>query len=154
MPLARSAVIILLVVDSLTKAERSERMARVRHRNTRPEMLVRRLVHRLGFRYRLHRKELPGAPDLAFIGKRKAIFVHGCFWHRHADPACKLARMPKSRLDFWQPKLEGNRQRDLRHQSEMEAIGWRYLIVWECELGHREHLENRLLAFLTGDEPK
>jgi DNA mismatch endonuclease (patch repair protein) len=129
-------------------------MARVRRRDTKPEMLVRRLVYRLGLRYRLHRKELPGSPDLAFIGKRKAIFVHGCFWHRHPDPTCKLARMPKSRLDFWQPKLEGNRQRDLRHQSELEAIGWRYLIVWECELGHREHLKNKLLAFLTGDEPK
>jgi DNA mismatch endonuclease, patch repair protein len=150
---AQSAI-ILGVVDSLTKTERSERMARVRHRDTKPELAVRKILSEMGFRYRLHRKDLPGKPDLAFIGKRKAIFVHGCFWHRHPDPTCKLARMPKSRLDFWEPKLEGNRQRDLRHQSELEAMGWQFLIVWECELSHREQLENKLLAFLTGDELK
>ncbi len=124
-------------------------MSRVRNRDTKPEMIVRRLVHRLCFRYRLHDRRLPGAPDLVFKARRKAIFIHGCFWHRHADPNCKLARMPKSRLDFWSPKLEGNRQRDLRIQSELEEIGWRCLIVWECELRHREQLENRLLTFLA-----
>jgi len=139
--------------DSLTKAERSERMSRVRDRDTKPEMLVRRMVHRMGFRYRLHDRRLPGSPDLVFKSRRKAIFVHGCFWHRHPDPSCKLARMPKSRLDFWKPKLEGNRQRDLRFQSELDAIGWKYLVVWECELGHSEQLENKLLAFLTGGTP-
>ena len=137
------------MADTLTKKERSERMSRVRGRDTKPEMIVRRLVHRLGFRYRLHDRRLPGAPDLVFKARRKAIFIHGCFWHRHSDPACKLARMPKSKLDFWRPKLESNRQRDLRNQSELDAIGWKYLIVWECELGHREQLENKLLAFLT-----
>jgi DNA mismatch endonuclease (patch repair protein) len=137
------------VVDSLSSTERSQRMSLVRHKDTKPEMHVRRMVHGMGFRYRLHDKRLPGSPDLVFASRRKAIFVHGCFWHRHPDPSCKLARMPKSKLDFWGPKLEGNRQRDLRHQSEMEAIGWKYLIVWECELGHREQLVNRLLAFLT-----
>jgi DNA mismatch endonuclease, patch repair protein len=123
-------------------------MSRVRGRDTKPEMMVRRIVHAFGFRYRLHDRRLPGSPDLVFKARRKAIFVHGCFWHRHPDPSCKLARMPKSQLDFWAPKLEGNRQRDLRLQSELDAIGWRYLIVWECELGHREHLENKLLTFL------
>ena len=137
------------MADSLSKAERSERMSRVRHRDTKPEMLVRRIVHRLGFRYRLHDRRLPGTPDLVFKSRRMAIFVHGCFWHRHPDPSCKLARMPKSQLDFWRPKLEGNRERDLRLQSELDAIGWKYLVVWECELGHREQLENKLLAFLT-----
>src|SRR5258705_10221520 len=122
------------MADTLSRKERSERMSRVRGRDTKPEMVVRRLVHRLGFRYRLHNRRLPGAPDLVFKSRRKAIFIHGCFWHRHPDPACKLARMPKSRLDFWRPKLEGNRERDLRHQSELETIGWRYLIVWEWEL--------------------
>lgn len=136
------------MVDSLTRAERSKRMSLVRHRDTKPEMLVRRMVHRLGFRYRLHDRRLPGSPDLVFRSRCKAIFVHGCFWHRHPDPECKLARMPKSQLDFWRPKLEGNRERDLRHQSDLEALGWQYLIVWECELGHREQLENKLLAFL------
>lgn len=137
------------MADTLSRKERSERMSRVRGRDTKPEMVVRRLVHRLGFRYRLHDRRLPGAPDLVFKSRRKAIFMHGCFWHRHPDPACKLARMPKSQLDFWRPKLEGNRERDLRTQSELEAIGWKYLIVWECELLHKEQLENRLLAFLT-----
>lgn len=123
-------------------------MARVRARDTRPEMLVRRLVHRMGFRYRLHDKRLPGAPDLVFPRLRRAIFVHGCFWHRHPDPACKLARLPKSRLDFWLPKLQGNRDRDLRRQAELSALGWRFLIVWECEMRDKEQLENGLCAFL------
>lgn len=123
-------------------------MSRVRNRDTKPEMIVRRLLHGLGFRYRLHDRRLPGSPDLVFRSRRKAIFVHGCFWHRHSDPACKLARMPKSQLDFWGPKLEGNRERDLRHQSELDALGWKYLVVWECELGHKEQLENKLLGFL------
>lgn len=124
-------------------------MSRVRNRDTKPEMFVRRLLHGLGFRYRLHDRRLPGSPDLVFKSRRKVIFVHGCFWHRHADPECKLARMPKSQLDFWRPKLEGNRGRDLRHQSELDELGWKYLVVWECELGHKEQLENKLLGFLT-----
>jgi DNA mismatch endonuclease (patch repair protein) len=144
---------MIVVADTLTRMERSERMSRVRNRDTKPEMVVRRLLHRLGFRYRLHDKLLPGAPDLVFKSRRKVIFIHGCFWHRHSDPRCKLARMPKSKLEFWEPKLEGNRRRDLKNQSELEAMGWQYLIVWECELGHREQLENKLLEFLTeGDQ--
>jgi DNA mismatch endonuclease (patch repair protein) len=136
-------------MDTLTPEARSERMGRVRGRDTRPELIIRKLVYRMGFRYRLHDRRLPGAPDLVFKSRRKAIFIHGCFWHRHPDPSCKLARMPKSQLDFWRPKLEGNRERDLRKQSELDAMGWKYLIVWECELRHREQLENKLLAFLT-----
>ena len=145
---------LVSVVDSLTKSERSERMSRVRHRDTKPEMIVRRIVHEMGFRYRLHRRDLPGTPDLVFSRRQKVIFVHGCFGHRHSNPACKFARMPKSRLDFWGPKLEANRQRDSRDQSELDELGWDYLVVWECELGHREQLKNKLLGFLTGDEPK
>jgi DNA mismatch endonuclease (patch repair protein) len=137
------------VADSLSKAERSERMSRVRNRDTKPELVVRGMIHRLGFRYRLHDRRLPGSPDIIFRSRRKAIFVHGCFWHRHPDESCRLARMPKSQLDFWRPKLEGNRDRDLRIQSELDAIGWTYIVVWECELRHREQLENKLLAFLT-----
>ena len=110
---------------------------------------MRRILHRKGFRYRLHDRSLPGSPDLVFKSRRKAIFVHGCFWHRHSDPNFKLARMPKSRLDFWTPKLEGNRARDLRHHSELEASGWGYLVVWECELRHSEQVENKLCEFLV-----
>jgi DNA mismatch endonuclease, patch repair protein len=125
-------------------------MARVRGRDSKPEMLVRRLVHAMGFRYRLHDRRLPGAPDLVFRGRRKAIFVHGCFWHRHPDPSCKLARMPKSRLDFWGPKLEGNRERDLRQQAELKALGWDFLVVWECELKNVEDLMTKVSNFLGG----
>jgi len=139
-------------MDTLDQRERSVRMALVRAKDTKPEMFVRRLVHALGFRYRLHDKRLPGSPDLVFSRLRKAIFVHGCFWHRHPDPACALARMPKSKLDFWRPKLDGNRERDLRNQSALAAIGWRYLVVWECELRHTEQLRNTLSAFLNGED--
>jgi DNA mismatch endonuclease (patch repair protein) len=140
-------------MDTLTPAERSARMSRVRARDSKPEMLVRRLVHAMGFRYRLHDRRLPGTPDLVFRSRRKVIFVHGCFWHRHPDPVCKLARMPGSRLDFWKPKLQGNRERDLRHQSELDALGWRFLIVWECQMRDREQLQNDLRAFLSdGDD--
>ncbi|MEA3015247.1 MAG: mismatch endonuclease, patch repair protein [Sphingomonadales bacterium] len=141
-------------MDTLTVLERSARMAKVRGRDSKPEMLVRRLVHAMGFRYRLHDRRLPGTPDLVFPKLRKVLFVHGCFWHRHPDPECKLARMPKSRLDFWAPKLQGNRERDLRRQGELEALGWQSMVVWECQLRHKEQLENELRAFLTEGEPK
>lgn len=127
-------------------------MSRVRARDSKPEMLVRRLVHAMGFRYRLHDRRLPGTPDLVFRSRRKVIFVHGCFWRRHPDPVCKLARMPRSRLDFWQPKLQGNRERDLRHQSELDALGWQVLIVWECQMRNMEQLQNILRAFLSDGE--
>ena len=136
-------------MDILNPAERSERMGRIRARDSKPEMLVRRLIHSMGFRYRLHDRRLPGVPDVVFRTRRKAIFVHGCFWHRHPDPDCKLARMPKSRLDFWGPKLQGNRDRDLRQQAELQALGWDFLVVWECELRDKEQLQNALFEFLS-----
>lgn len=134
--------------DTLSPVQRSERMARVRHKNTRPELFIRRLVHRMGYRFRLHREGLPGKPDLVFPARRKVIFVHGCFWHRHSDPDCKLARLPKSRLDFWLPKLEANRERDDRIHRELIQLGWKPLAIWECELKEREQLENKLRDFL------
>lgn len=123
-------------------------MSLVRHKDTRPEMVVRRLIHRLGYRYRLHRRDLPGNPDLVFPRLGKVIFVHGCFWHRHPSADCKLARMPKSRLDFWQAKLEGNRSRDQRNHESLERAGWKVLVVWECELKDKEQLENIVTRFL------
>jgi DNA mismatch endonuclease (patch repair protein) len=135
-------------MDTLTPAERSARMARVKGKGSSAEMTVRRLVHRMGDRYRLHGAKLPGRPDLVFPGRKKAIFVHGCFWHRHPDPDCKLARLPKSRQDFWIPKLEGNRARDLRQLEELEALGWSALILWECELKNEAFLENEIRTFL------
>jgi DNA mismatch endonuclease, patch repair protein len=139
-------------MDTLTPSERSARMARIGGRNSKPEMLVRRLVHSMGYRFVLHDRRLPGTPDLVFPSRRKVIFVHGCFWHRHVDPVCKLARLPKSRVDFWLPKLQGNRERDLRHQSELDALGWRFHIVWECQTGNKEQLRNDLRAFLGDGE--
>ncbi|MFH1019349.1 MAG: DNA mismatch endonuclease Vsr, partial [Pseudomonadota bacterium] len=105
------------MVDTLSLKERSERMSRIRGKDSNPEMKLRRLVHGLGFRYRLHVKDLPGKPDLVLPARHAVIFMHGCFWHRHEG--CKLARLPKSRLDFWQAKLEANRHRDLSHQQQL-----------------------------------
>lgn len=121
-------------MDTLTPEQRSERMGRIKGKDSKPEMMVRRLVHGMGLRYRLHRKDLPGKPDLILPKHRAVIFVHGCFWHRHHDPACALARMPKTRLEFWEPKLEANRLRDIRNKETLEALGWRVLVVWECEV--------------------
>jgi len=135
-------------MDTLTPEQRSERMSRVRGRDTKPEMLVRRLVHAMGYRFRLHRKDLPGKPDLVFPTRRKVIFVHGCFWHRHSDAACRLARMPKSKLDFWGPKLENNRKRDAVIRARLEELGWSVLVIWECETSDRDALRARIGGFL------
>ena len=118
----------------------------MRSKGSRPEMAVRRLLFSLGYRYRLHRKDLPGCPDIVFGKRRKVIFVHGCFWHRHQG--CALARLPKSRLDFWIPKLEGNRTRDETNRGRLEDQGWQVLTVWECELGDAERLVGVMRRFL------
>jgi DNA mismatch endonuclease (patch repair protein) len=107
------------MADTMTPAQRSERMGRIGPRDSGPEMIVRRLAHALGFRYRLHRRDLPGTPDLVFLSRRKVAFVHGCFWHRH--PGC--GRLPKSKLDFWRPKLESNRRRDLAALRKLRSLG-------------------------------
>ncbi|MDF2812050.1 MAG: mismatch endonuclease Vsr [Microvirga sp.] len=136
-------------MDSLSTTERSERMGRIKGKDTAPEMIVRRLVHAMGRRFRLHRRDLPGRPDLVFPGAHKVIFVHGCFWHRHPDSACKLARLPKSRLDFWLPKLERNRTRDLENQEKLRLLGWDVLVIWECELRGGTSLEDKIQTFLS-----
>lgn len=135
-------------MDTLTREQRSERMSRVRGRDTKPEMLVRRLAHAMGYRFRLHRKDLAGKPDLVFPARRKVIFVHGCFWHRHPDPACRLARMPKSKLDFWGPKLENNKKRDEVIRARLEELGWSVLVIWECETNDHEAVRARIGRFL------
>lgn len=123
-------------------------MSRVRGRDTKPEMLVRRLTHGMGYRYRLHGRGLPGSPDLVFPSRMKVIFVHGCFWHQHLDPGCKLARLPKSKLDFWGPKLETNRERDERNLVLLAELGWDVLVIWECQTKNREELQARIGGFL------
>ena len=126
-------------MDSVTPARRSEIMGHVRSRDTKPEMTVRQIVHAMGYRYRLHAKDLPGKPDLVFRSRGKIVFIHGCFWHRHAD--CALARLPKSRQNFWLPKLDANRQRDLKNESALRDAGWDVLTIWECDLGDIDQLK-------------
>lgn len=133
-------------MDTLTSEQRSERMGRVRAKNTKPEMLVRRMVHRMGYRYQLHRRDLPGHPDLVFPSRGKIIFVHGCFWHRHGT--CKNTRWPKSNLEFWKPKLERNHERDKIIRRQLQKLGWQVFIVWECQLSKLSALTARLCAFL------
>lgn len=126
--------------------ERSAQMARVRSSNTKPEMVVRRLIYRLGYRYRLHVAKLPGRPDLVFAGRRKVIFVHGCFWHRHRG--CAATRFPKTRRDFWERKFSENVRRDVMAQDALVASGWKFLILWECETRDVGHLEITIRQFL------
>jgi DNA mismatch endonuclease (patch repair protein) len=133
-------------VDTIPVCERSEIMSRVRSKNSRPEMLVRRLVFAEGYRYRLHDRKLPGCPDLVFRGRAKVIFMHGCFWHRHEQ--CSLARMPKSRLDFWEPKLTANKERDARNKKLLTKEGWKVLTIWECQLKDIEQLKRTIKRFL------
>jgi DNA mismatch endonuclease (patch repair protein) len=133
-------------VDTLTPAERSKIMSLVRSKDTGPEILVRGLVSHLGYRYRLHRHDLPGSPDLVFPARQKVIFVHGCFWHRHACPSGR--RMPKSRVDFWTEKLIGNRRRDERIKRQLQRLGWRVLTVWECQLKNPAKVMRRIEQFI------
>lgn len=125
---------------------RSAVMARVRSRDTGPEMAVRRLLTRLGYRYRLQRRDLPGRPDIAFIGRRKAVFVHGCFWHGHA--CARGARLPRTNADYWEAKIARNRARDAAALEALAALGWSAVVVWECELRNEGAVAARLAGFL------
>lgn len=131
--------------DIMSPKARSALMARIRSVNTRPELVVRRLLHGLGYRYRLHAKNLPGRPDIVFPSRKAAIFVHGCFWHRHD---CGQAYLPKSRQDFWQDKFKRNIERDRENQRALLIGGWKILIIWECEIGSTIALTGRLSRFL------
>jgi DNA mismatch endonuclease (patch repair protein) len=127
--------------DPLSPKERSARMALVRDRDTKPELRVRRFLHAEGLRYRLHQRVASARPDLVFPARRTVVFVHGCIWHRHPDPACPLTRTPKSRIDFWTAKFAGNVARDRRQQAALEAEGWRVLLIWECQTTDLARLE-------------
>lgn len=130
------------MVDHITPERRSWLMSRVKGKDTTPEMRVRRLAHAMGLRFRLHRKDLPGKPDLVFSRFNAAVFVHGCFWHRHAD--CPKASNPKSRVDFWNDKFRRNIERDLRVQNELKTLGWKPIIIWECETKSHDQLLVRI----------
>ena len=136
------------MADRISKTRRSLNMAAIQAADMKPEMVVRSVTHNLGYRYRLHRKDLPGKPDLVFGPKRKVIFVHGCFWHQHANPACKIARRPKSNLGYWGPKLERNVERDAENEANLKAMGWGVLTIWECETKDAEALAERIRTFL------
>jgi DNA mismatch endonuclease (patch repair protein) len=122
-------------------------MARIRSKDTAPEMAVRKMASAMGRRYRLHVRKLPGCPDLVFARDRKIVFVHGCFWHPHAR--CSVGHAPASRVDYWAPKLEGNRARDQRNQRKLRRDGWAILTIRECELGEVERVRRRLAEFLA-----
>jgi DNA mismatch endonuclease (patch repair protein) len=127
--------------------DRRANMRAIRSTGMKPELAVRRLVHKMGYRFRLHRHDLPGRPDMVFPAKKKVIFVHGCFWHSHN---CKLAHDPKSNRDYWGPKLERNRLRDAKNLAALAAEGWESLVVWECETCDEGGLKQRVGAFLNG----
>jgi DNA mismatch endonuclease (patch repair protein) len=133
------------MTDTRTVEVRSKIMASVGQKNTGPEMVVRRLLHRLGYRYRLHAKELPGRPDIVFRPRRKAIYVHGCFWHGHG---CSKGKLPKSKLEYWGPKISRNAKRDKENVSEVRKLGWDVMVIWQCELGNEAELQGRLESFL------
>jgi DNA mismatch endonuclease, patch repair protein len=133
-------------VDSLSPTRRSENMRRIRSKDTKPELVVRQLIHAMGFRYRLHSRDLPGKPDLVFRSRQKAIFVHGCFWHQHE--ACGEGRIPNSRREYWVPKLTRNQERDQAHLDALIQSGWKTLVLWECEAKDVILLADRLRRFL------
>ena len=136
------------MTDIFEPGKRSEIMSRVRSRDTKPELVVRRIAHGLGFRFRLHRKDLPGRPDIVFPRHRAVIMVHGCFWHRH--PGCKNASTPKTRESFWNAKFADNVVRDRRNQTALGELGWRVMVIWECETRDHEAVAARIESFLRG----
>ncbi|TAN21295.1 MAG: DNA mismatch endonuclease Vsr [Acidobacteria bacterium] len=139
-------------MDTISRTARSRNMARIRSKDTQPELAVRSAAHRLGYRFRLHRHDLPGTPDLVFPGLRKAIFVHGCFWHCHAR--CVDGRFPKSRKSYWTPKLLGNQLRDRRNARRLREQGWSVSVIWECETARSRRLEHRLQGVLSRAESR
>lgn len=135
------------MADHLAPAKRSRNMALIKSKNTLPELAVRRIATSLGYRYRLHRSDLPGRPDLVFPSRRAVVIVNGCFWHQHSAATCK-ARPPKSNRIYWIPKLRRNVERDKRNQNRLRKLGWRILVVWECQLQDKKRLCRRIHRFL------
>lgn len=134
------------MTDNISRGRRSANMRAIRSRDMKPEIRVRQCAYALGYRFRLHWRDLPGRPDLAFIGRQKVIFVHGCFWHQHSG--CQDGRMPSSNLKYWRPKLIGNIRRDAAHLTKLKSDGWKALVIWECEAGDKRKLISRLQRFL------
>ncbi len=137
-------------MDIIDRQARSRLMGRIGGKDTKPELVVRRIAHRLGFRFRLHRKDLPGTPDLVFPGPRKVVFVHGCYWHRH--PGCRFAYQPRSNVEFWTGKFAATVARDAKALADLSAQGWDALVIWECETRDSEFVASRLSAYLRRSE--
>src|SRR5580658_7972071 len=135
------------MADRISPARRSWLMSRIGGSNTKPEIAVRSLLHRLGYRFSLHRRDLPGTPDIVLPVRETVVFVNGCFWHGHY---CKRSKMPKSRTDYWEPKIEANRRRDVRKRRHLARLGWKVLVVWECELKNPNKLATKLIRGIDG----
>lgn len=135
------------MTDTVSKKRRSEIMSHIRSKDTTPEIKVRSLVHRLGYRFRLHSRDLPGTPDLVFRPRKKVIFVHGCFFHCHKN--CGAARMPKSRVGYWRQKLDSNVRRDAKVKRALGKLGWLHLAIWECQTGDVDGIEKKIRGFLN-----
>ena len=133
-------------MDNLTKEERSVVMSKVRSKDTKPELTIRYIIHKAGYRYRLHKKSLPGKPDLVFASLGKIINVNGCFWHGHS---CKAGRIPKSNVQFWVNKIEANKARDKKNMRKLNRLGWSVKTIWECQTKDEVRVKNRLLRYLT-----
>lgn len=139
-----------VALDLLDRRRRSENMRRIRSTHTSPELAVRKIARGLGLRYRLHAKQLPGRPDLVFPAQKKAVLIHGCFWHQHRN--CADGKVPKSNRAYWVPKLARNKARDIQHKRALTILGWRYLVLWECEIeGDERKLIKRIQRFLSAD---
>lgn len=132
-------------MDTRTPAQRRKIMQSVGTKDTGPEWIVRRSLHRLGYRYRLHAEDLPGRPDIVFRSRKKAVFVHGCYWHGHG---CSKGQPPKSNVDYWLPKLSANKDRDIRKEQALRILGWNVLTIWQCDVNDQDYLEKILKGFL------
>lgn len=140
------------MVDHVSKSRRSEIMSAIRSKETKPELAVRRLLYALGYRFRLHDARLPGKPDIVFKSRKKVVFVHGCFWHRH--PKCKYAGIPKTRTEYWKEKFKRNVRRDKLAQTKLLDMGWECLVVWQCELKDPDALSSKMIDFLNNNTGK
>lgn len=136
-------------MDVFTKEKRSLIMSKVKGKNTKPELIVRSLLHRMGYRFRLHRFDLPGNPDIVLPRYKKAIFIHGCFWHGHKT--CSRSKRPSTNTMFWNKKLSNNIRRDIRHLNDLKNLGWEVLVVWECQVKNGDGIKNILEGFIKAE---
>jgi DNA mismatch endonuclease (patch repair protein) len=135
------------MTDKVSSKKRSWMMGRIKSKNTAPELQLRKFIFSMGFRYRVHYKKLPGSPDIVFLGRKKVIFVHGCFWHGH--PNCKASKLPETHIEFWKNKISSNQERDINNVKKLENMGWKVLIVWQCELKEISNMTDKIRAFLA-----